>query len=439
MSRARKTTANFKAPPGYQIEWVDPASLQAYLRNARTHSAEQIEQLGRSIKQFGWTRPIITRGNVIAAGHGAWRAAVEILKLPAVPRINRADMTEKQFRAYVIADNRLGELSTWDKDMLRDELGALKSLDVDLALLGFDESALNTFMGPIDTEGAEETPPPPKNPTSRTGDTWACGNHRIVCGDATKPETVGALHGSARSVLMITDPPYGVDYGNIRDSIRRSGRTSKKYDDIANDELSGEKLQEFLEATIKAALPMLSDAPAFYLWHPMLTQGTFFAAAAAAADILIHRQIIWVKPSLILGRGDYHWRHELCFYGWIRGKRCKWYGNRSQTTVWEISRENDGVHPTQKPIDCMRLPIEHNSKAGQAVYDPFLGSGTTLMAAEISGRRCMGIDLDPTYVDVAVMRWEKFTGLKATLVGTKKTFEDVRAERLKGKKKKGTR
>ena len=205
---------------------------------------------------------------------------------------------------------------------------------------------------------------------------------------------------------MNTDPPYGIDYGGLVASRAAAGGSDKTYDPIENDDLDGVALQSFLDPLPRppAARPPI-ETPAFYLWHPMLTQGTFFAAAAAAAaDILIHRQIIWVKPSLILGRGDYHWRHELCFYGWIRGKRCRWLKGRDQTTVWEVGRETDGVHPTQKPVGLFTVPIENHTEPGAVVYEPFSGSGSQFVAAEQLGRRCFGIDIEPKYVAVALQR-----------------------------------
>jgi DNA modification methylase len=257
------------------------------------------------------------------------------------------------------------------------------------------------------------------------GDLWELGRHRLLCGDSTKAEDVARVMDGKKAALMNTDPPYGINYGDVANSrVRaadvRKGGDGKNYSThdgkkIENDDLDGIALQDFLERCIRAALPCLIENPAFYLWHPMLTQGTFFAAAAAAAaaDILIHRQIIWVKPSLIMGRGDYHWRHELCFYGWIRGNRCAWLKGRDQDTVWEVGRENDKIHPTQKPVKLFEIPMENHTRQGDAVYEPFSGSGSQLIAAEKLGRRCHALEIEPRYVDVAVKRWQNFTGKKA--------------------------
>jgi DNA modification methylase len=239
-------------------------------------------------------------------------------------------------------------------------------------------------------------------------------------------------------MLMQTDPPYGVDYANderpnpgVAKPRVAKPRVAKPR--VANDDLmDGPKLQAFLEAAIKAALPHLDKHAAFYLWHPMLTQGTFFAAAAAAAaaaDILIHRQIIWAKPVLLLGRGDYHWKHELCFYGWVRGNRPPFYGPRSQTTVWEIASVSQAErkemnHATPKPVAIWLPPIENHTKPNEVMYEPFSGSGSQIIAAETTGRRCYAMELSPNYVDVAVRRWQQFTGKRATHADTGLPFGD---------------
>ncbi|MDA8116969.1 MAG: site-specific DNA-methyltransferase [Actinomycetota bacterium] len=254
----------------------------------------------------------------------------------------------------------------------------------------------------------DKAAPRPAKPVTKLGDIWKMGEHRLICGDSTDPEVLKRLMDGKKAVLMNTDPPYGI---NFVENAKSKGQ-SKEQKDIANDELDGAQLQAFLEATIRAAVPHLKDNAAFYLWHPMLTQGTFFAAAAAA-DILISRQIIWVKPSLVFGRGDYHWRHELAFYGWRRGHRPPFYGPRNQTTIWEAGRENDGIHPTQKPVKLFEIPLMNHTKKGELIYEPFAGSGSQFIAAEASGRVCYGVELDRGYCDSIVKRWENLTGKKA--------------------------
>ena len=228
-----------------------------------------------------------------------------------------------------------------------------------------------------------------------------------MCGDSTNKEDVERLMQGKKARLFATDPPYGVAYGV------ETGNDIK-YNPIENDENDGMKLQTFLESVFIACLPHLEDNAAWYLWHAQMTQGFFAAAAAAAAaaDVLIHRQIIWVKPTLIMGHGDYHWKHELCFYGWRKGHRAEWYGDRKQTTVWEVGRENDHIHPTQKPVELFANPLNFNTKHGDIALDPFLGSGTTLIACEQLDRICYGMEISPHYCEVICQRWEKLTGGK---------------------------
>ena len=234
------------------------------------------------------------------------------------------------------------------------------------------------------------------------------GSHRLVCGDASDTETVARAAGDLQAVMLATDAPYGVDFAGVKDGIPRSGFRDIKArgGDVKNDDLSYDQLQALLESVLRTALPHLTDNPAFYLWHPQKTIGAFFAAAAAAAaDILIHRQIVWVKPHMVLTRsGQYHWRHECCFYGWIEGKPCPWYGDKSQTSVWELEPPRDRLHPTQKPVELFELPIRNHTRPGEAVYEPFAGGGTQFVAAERSGRLCFGVEIEPKYCSVTLER-----------------------------------
>jgi DNA modification methylase len=398
-----------------KIEDRPVEAITPYQNNPRRNS-QAVECVAKSIKEFGFRQPIVVdEQGVIIVGHTRWKAAKK-LGMTTVPVHVAEGLTPAQIKAYRIADNKTNELAEWDLDILPVELKELQALDVRLEDLGFDPHELERIMG-NDYAGHTDPDAVPEvqaDVISQTGDLWEMGAHRLLCGDSTKAEDVARVMNGEKAGLMNTDPPYGVDYGGIRDSIRASGRGGIKYDDIENDELNGAALQEFLEKCIRTAVPHLVENPAFYLWHPMLTQGTFFAAAAAAAaDILIHRQIIWVKPSLIMGRGDYHWRHELCFYGWIRGKRCPWMMGRDQDTVWEVGREQDGIHPTQKPIELFMRPIKNHLNQGEICYEPFSGSGSQLIAAEQLGRKCYALEICERYVDVAVRRWQQHTGKQA--------------------------
>ena len=431
--------------PADKVERWNLDKLRPFEKNPRVHSDHQVELIANAIKEWGWTIPVLAdpTGEILA-GHGRVLAARK-LGMKDVPVIIARGWTAAQKRAYVIWDNNATLQSSWDDSLLRENIEALQLADFDMALVGYDEAALADVLavpnaGLVDPDA--EAPAIAKKPVVRTGDLWTIGTHRILCGDSTNASDVARLMDGQRAALMNTDPPYGINYGDIANSRSRAasvrnGGNGKDYGThdskkIENDDLDGAQLQAFLECVIRTALPHLIDKPAFYLWHPMLTQGTFFAAAAAA-DILIHRQIIWVKPSLIMGRGDYHWRHELCFYGWIRGKRCAWLAGRDQDTVWEIKREQDGIHPTQKPVELFVRPIENHTTRGGAVYEPFSGSGSQIIAAEMTGRRCFAIEIDPAYVQVAIERWQTFTGQQATLDG--RTLEQIAKARRKGRPK----
>ena len=404
-----------------QIETLAVDRLIPYARNSRTHSDAQVAQIAASIKEFGFTNPVlIDADGGIIAGHGRVMGARQ-LGLAEVPCIRLGHLTDAQRRAYVIADNKLALNAGWDDTLLALELQELQALGADVSLTGFMDDEIAQLLASLDAtpEGAtdaDETPPVQAEAITKPGDVWLLGKHRIMCGDSTDAGSVALLMNGKRAALMQTDPPYGVDYNNAE---RVNPGVAKPR--VANDDMTGEQLQAFLESTIRAALPSLDSHAAFYLWHPMLTQGTFFAAAAAA-DILIHRQIIWAKPSLLLGRGDYHWQHELCFYGWVRGNRPPFYGPRNQTTLWPMGKETSKEHPTAKPVALWVPPIENHTKPGELMYEPFSGSGSQIIAAEQTGRRCYAMELSPNYVDVAVRRWQQFTGKRATLESTGAEF-----------------
>jgi len=411
--KINKALAAFLVP----IESVRPDP-----KNARLHSERNILAIMESLKKFGQQKPIVIHKGFTLAGAGTLEAAKRLKweKIAAIP----FDQKEAQAMGYKVSDNRSAELAEWDIPQLSQDLKFLESLKFDLDSLGWSERDLNEQLKIVNyqvSDSDDEIVDRVPNPKTKAGDLYVFGKHRLLCGDCLEPKNVEKLMNGEKAALMNTDPPYGVNYGDIANSRLRAVKNKNDYKqqpfpDIKNDDLDGEKLQLFLENSIRAALPFLINNPAFYLWHPMLTQGTFFAAAAAAADILIHRQIIWVKPSLIMGRGDYHWRHELCFYGWIKGKRPAWLRGRDQDTVWEVGRENDKIHPTQKPAELFIRPILNHTKKGEVVYEPFAGSGTQFIAAEITGRACYGLEIDPGYCDTIINRWEKKTGKKAQLI-----------------------
>ena len=412
-----------------QIETVAIEALIPYARNARTHSDEQVAQIAGSIREFGFTNPVLIDGDGgIIAGHGRVMAARR-LGLTDVPCIRLTHLTEMQRRAYIIADNKLALNAGWDEEMLALEFQDLQGMGFDIELTGFALGDINELLAELDAtpEGstdADEVPPVHAEAITKPGDVWLLGKHRIMCWDSTDAGSVALLMNGEKAHLMQTDPPYGIDYNNSERVNPGVAKPRVAKPRVANDDITGEELQAFLEAMIRAALPNLDPHAAFYLWHPMLTQGTFFAAADAA-DILIHRQIIWAKPSLLLGRGDYHWQHELCFYGWVRGNRPPFYGRRNQTTLWPMGKETSKEHPTAKPVDLWKPPIENHTKPGEIMFEPFSGSGSQIIAAEQTGRRCYAMELSPQYVDVAVRRWQQYTGKQAVHAVTGKSFDDT--------------
>ncbi len=411
----KKTSTAKKGPA--MVRELNPAD-----HNPRVISDKRAVQLGKTMAKFGDLSSITynRRTGRLVSGHQRVKHLQPNAKIErreqtddtgtvAVGRIGKwpyreVDWDDKTEKAACIAANAAGG----QFDDLK--LGKLiKELDVagfDMDLTGL--ANVDSILASIEKDAVQEDeiPQPPKTPKTKVGDLYILGEHRLLCGDSAKPEDVSRLMGESKATLIATDPPYGVAYGD------ETG-TPGKYEKIENDENDGPRLQKFLENVFSAFLPHMDDSCAWYLWHAQMTQG-FFAAAAAAAAVKIHRQIIWVKPSLVLGHGDYHWRHELCFYGWVEGKRPKWYGDRKQTTVWEIGRENDHIHPTQKPVEIFQIPMRFNTLDGDVCYEPFAGSGSQFIAAESMGRKCFGIEISPAYCDVIVKRWENLTGRKAT-------------------------
>jgi DNA modification methylase len=409
------------------------SSLRPYPRNARTHSAEQIEKIAASIQAWGFTMPVLIdeRGGIIV-GH-ARVAAAKLLDLAEVPVIVAAGWSDAQKRAYVLADNRLALDAGWDDDLLHAELKALADLDFDLSLIGFDEDELNSlaaepFEGLTDPD---EAPEPSANPVSLRGEVWRLGRHRLVCGDATSADDVAAALNGVQPRLMVTDPPYGVDYDpdwRVRDNpAQYKGGKTTSVGVVVNDERA-----DWTDAW------SLSPTDVAYVWH-----GGRYASAVQssleASGYDIRCQIIWAKQGFVFGRGDYHWQHEPCWYAVRKGATGHWSGDRKQTTLWQIANLNtmkggkpDDMttgHSAQKPVECMKRPIENNSNPGQAVYDPFVGSGTTIIAAEMTGRACHALEIAPAYVDVSVQRWQAFTGQSATLEATGQSFAEVAARR----------
>ena len=413
--------------PADAVERRSVASLIPYARNARTHSDAQVSQIAASIKEWGWTTPVLVdeTGGIIA-GHGRVMAARK-LGLEEIPVMVATGWSEAQKRAYVLADNQLALNAGWDIDLLTVELNDLKDESFDLDLIGFDDKFLADIFAEK-TEGLtdpDDAPAAPETPVAVLGDVWLLGKHRLVCGDSTDALTVEKALNGVKPHLMVTDPPYGVEYdASWRDKLptQKPGTSLGK---VENDN----------RANWSEAWSLFPGNIA-YVWHDALRGGEI-AENLLANGFKIRAQIIWAKQGFVFGRGDYHWQHEPCWYA-VK-KNGNWTGDRKQTTLWEIANLNKikggnadeklTGHSTQKPVECMKRPIENNSSPGQAVYEPFSGSGTTIIAAEMTGRSCHAIELHPPYVDVAILRWQDFTGQQATLEGDGRTFAEIKAER----------
>jgi DNA modification methylase len=403
---------------------IRPVSdLRPYARNARTHSHEQIEQLAASIREFGFTNPVLaTADGMIVAGHGRIEAA-KLAGVSEVPTlVVGANWTPAQLRAYVLADNQLALNAGWDRDTLREELAELQEAMFDISIIGFDALTIDGLLASelvVGLSDEDEVPEPPERPVTRPGDLWLLGKHRLLCGDSTVATDVDRLLDGVTPLLMVTDPPYGVEYDPAWRN-KSGASATKRTGKVLNDDRA-----DWREAWA------LFPGDVAYVWHGALHAATV-AESLEFAGLSIRSQIIWAKDRLVLSRGDYHWQHEPCWYAVKKTGKGHWSGDRKQATLWQIpNRDQDAktVHGTQKPVECMRRPMLNNSSPGQAVYEPFMGSGTTLIAAETTGRVCLGIELNPAYVDVALERWQAFSGKTAILAGEDRVFDDLKTAR----------
>ena len=406
-----------------KIEHWPTAKLLPYARNARTHSEEQVAQIAASIAEFGFTNPILAGSDgVIVAGHGRL-AAAQKLGLERVPVVVLDHLSQTQRRALVIADNKIAENAGWDEELLRLELEALQDEGFDLDLTGFDADALAELLADeepqIDGRTEDDAAPDvPEEPVSRPGDVWRLGPHRLVCGDATTAEAYARLFLDGEQADMVfTDPPYNVNYANsAKDKLRGKHRP------ILNDAL-GEGFYDFLYDAL--ALIMAHTRGAVYVAMSSSELDTLQAAFRAAGG---HWStfIIWAKNTFTLGRADYQRQYEPILYGWPEGAQRHWCGDRDQGDVWSIKKpQKNDLHPTMKPVELVERAIRNSSRPGNVVLDPFGGSGTTLIAAEKSGRSARLIELDPKYVDVIVRRWQEYAGAQAVRESDGVRFDDL--------------
>jgi len=391
-----------------KIEQRSVETLIPYINNSRKHSDEQVAQIAASIKEFGWTNPILVDGaNGLIAGHGRLMAARK-LKMTEVPVIELAYLTETQKKALIIADNKLALNAGWDTAMLTIEMQELQEEGFDLDLLGFDDKELNALLEPETKEGLtdeDEVPELPKEPKTKLGDIYILGNHRLMCGDSTSITDMEKLVNGQPVDMCLTDPPYNVAY---------EGGTKEKLT-IQNDSMEDGQFRQFLRDAFVAADMVMKAGAVFYIWHAD-SEGYNFRGACHDAGWKVRQCLIWKKSSLVMGRQDYHWMHEPCLYGWKDGASHLWSADRKQTTILEFDKPSrNGEHPTMKPVELFEYQMLNNTKGGDIVLDSFGGSGTTLIAAEKHGRYARLMELDPKYCDVIVKRWEDFTGKQAVL------------------------
>lgn len=397
---------------------VNIDSLKGYKANSRTHSEQQIEQVKRSIQEFGFTNPVlIDEENTIIAGHARLEAA-KSLGLDSVPCILLDGLSESQKRAYIIADNKLALNAGWDMDILLAEFELLKVDDYDLELTGFGLEELCDILPHEEPEmfcDEDDCPDVPEEPITKLGDIWLLGEHRLMCGDSTSIDAVNKLMNGVKVDMVFTDPPYGVNFEQGKFIGRNKQAKNRNFDPILNDEKKGDELKEFLKECFTNS-SCLSESCSIYVWSPSLSEGFAILNSLLESGWHIQSQIIWNKSPFVIGGADYHWKHEVCWYGY-KGKNHQWHGGRNKCTVWDISKTNSSnLHPTMKPIALAEIACENSTKKGDAVLDLFGGSGSTLIACEKTKRKCFMMELDPQYCDVIIKRWENYTNKKAELV-----------------------
>ena len=383
-----------------EMQLVPITKLVPYVNNARTHSPEQINKLRSSLREFGFINPvIIDRDFGVIAGHGRILAAKEE-GIAEVPCVFADHLTEAQKKAYILADNRMAMDAGWDEELLRVEIEALQAEAFDLSLTGFDEKELSDLFkrdGDVQEDDFDVDAELEKPTFSKSGDVWTLGRHRLVCGDSTKAETFDTLMQGRKANLVVTDPPYNVNY---------EGTAGK----IKNDNLADEKFYQFLFDAFSNIEKVMADDASIYVFHAD-TEGLNFRKAFADAGFYLSGCCIWKKPSLVLGRSPYQWQHEPCLYGWKKSGKHQWYADRKQTTIWEFEKTKKNTdHPTMKPIPLLAYPIQNSSMSNTLVLDPFGGSGSTLIACEQTDRDCYTIELDEKYCDVIVKRYIEQAG-----------------------------
>lgn len=407
-----------KQNPADKVEQWPIEKLVPYAKNSRTHSEEQVAQIAASIKEWGFTTAVLVdESGSIIAGHGRVMAARK-LGLASLPVMVAAGWSEAQKRAYVIADNKLALNAGWDNELLALELAELDGLGFDVELTGFSDEEIKALMPVEVTEGLtdpDDAPAVQENPVTVPGDVWVMGKHRLLCGDSTSVDDLANLTQGSLVDMWLTDPPYNVAY---------EGGTKEKLT-IKNDSMGDDQFRQFLRDAYTAADTVMKPGAVFYIWYADVETYNF-TGAVKDAGWKMSQILIWKKSSLIMGRKDYHFKHEPCIYGWKEGAAHLWAADRKQTTILEFDKPSrNGEHPTMKPVALFEYQLLNNTKGGDIVLDSFGGSGTTLIAAEKNGRTALLMELDPRYCDVIVKRWQEFTGKQAIHADTGKPFAEV--------------
>jgi len=390
------------------VENIDINLLKPYANNPRKLTPKAIEKVAESLKQFGFRQPIVVdNNNIIVVGHTRYQASRK-LGYTQVPITKINNLTKEQINAYRIADNRTNEEAEWDDELLALEIKDLEMKDFDISLTGMDKPELDKILfeekqGNTDDD---EVPEAPEEPITKPGDIWQLGNHRIICGDSTLPETYQKLLADKKVDLYLTDPPYNVAYvGKTKDALT-----------IQNDKQTDDQFQEFLKNAFTNSTEYLKLGGSFYIWHSD-SEGLLFRLAVNDANLKLRQTLIWSKNTMVMGRQDYQWQHEPCLYGWKEGASHTWYSDRKQTTILNFERPTSSkLHPTMKPVKLISYLINNSTKQEDIVLDSFLGSGSTLIACEKLQRICYGIELDPIYCDVIIKRWEQWANAKATKI-----------------------
>ncbi|WP_396452656.1 DNA modification methylase [Actinomadura sp.] len=404
-----------------KIELRATEKVRPYERNPRLNDAA-VAAVARSLQEFGFRQPIVVDAEgVIIVGHTRWKAAQQ-LGLKKVP-VHVADLDETKARAYRIADNQTATIAEWDMDLLPGELRDLEGAGFDLSVLGWGQEDLDAMLAEVGGGGgagedADDVPEPPKVALTRPGDLWVLGGeggHRLLCGDSTKPGDVDRLLNGERAALCATDPPYLVDYTG-----ERPDDSGKDWSDTYR-EVEITDAESFFTGVFTNVLRVLAPHAAIYCWHAHKRQ-RLIAEVWERLGILDHQQIVWVKPTPVFGRVFWHFRHEPCMMGWRQGSMPEHDSDHEFSSVWEVdwegkSRIVGNEHPTQKPVEIFARPMRKHTRPGDLCYEPFSGSGSQLIAAESLGRRCCAMELEPVFVDVAVRRWEKYTGKTARRYG----------------------